>query len=497
MTVSTDPLVGRVLDGRYEITSRIARGGMATVYRAQDRHLMRVVAIKVMHEGLAEDQDFARKFDQEAKAAARLVNPHVVSVFDQGSDNSRPYIVMEYVPGCTLRHVIAQEAPLSPLRAIDLLEPVVSALASAHESGLVHRDIKPENVLISDRRQIKVADFGLARAVTNQSVSASKGVLVGTVSYLPPELVVKDHADERSDIYSTGIVLFEMLTGHKPHTGQTPIQVAWAHVNEDVEAPSVWLTEHSGVRGRELAAAIPSYLDALVRTCTARDPRERPADGRVLLGLLRSVRSSLARGRAEDPAITALMHRGGTPQPASPVPAPSRPLGQPRSSATPVSPVDYKPAGYRPVVHRTGDHRPAVNPIRTEVSYRASYRAPNPAARHPGVAQPPRGLSGRAGRQAPQGPTQHPQNVLLHRQGLSQRSRRAAARRPPRRGPRGLAMMLVITILAIVVGVLAYQFGVSMRASGAPTPAGASVISTPVDTANSQHEQQDPSPNPS
>ncbi|MDN6810990.1 MAG: protein kinase, partial [Acidipropionibacterium jensenii] len=347
MTVSTDPLVGRVLDGRYEITSRIARGGMATVYRAQDRHLMRVVAVKVLHDELAEDQDFARRFDQEAKAAARLVNPHIVSVFDQGIDDARPYIVLEYVPGCTLRHVIAQEAPLSPLRAIDMLEPVVSALASAHENGLVHRDIKPENVLISDRGQIKVADFGLARAITNQSVSATRGVLVGTVSYLPPELVVKDHADERSDVYSTGIVLFEMLTGRKPHTGDNPIQVAWAHVHEDVPAPSQWLTQHAGVKGRQMAGAIPAYLDALVRTCTARDPRERPADGRALLALLRSVRSSLARGRAEDPAITALMHRAGSAQPASPVPAPTRTLPAVRSSATPVSPVDYRPAGPR------------------------------------------------------------------------------------------------------------------------------------------------------
>lgn len=460
MTVSTDPLVGRVLGGRYEITSRVARGGMATVYRAQDRHLMRVVAVKVMHEELAEDVAFARKFDLEAKAAARLVNPHVVSVFDQGSDNSRPYIVMEYVPGCTLRHVIAQEAPLPPLRAIDLLEPVVSALASAHENGLVHRDIKPENVLISDRRQIKVADFGLARAVTNHSVSASKGVLVGTVSYLPPELVVKDHADERSDIYSTGIVLFEMLTGRKPHTGETPIQVAWAHVNEDVPAPSVWLSEHGGAKGRELAKAIPGYLDALVRTCTARDPRERPADGRALLGLLRSVRSSLARGRVEDPAITALMHRGGGPELAtSPVPAPTRRLNPVRQTGTPVSPVDYRAplAATRP--------QPTAR-TRVDVSHRASQ-----PARHPGTARPPHAIPVRR-------PTQPRSHAAQNH------------REPDRHGPRGLVIMLLISALAIAVGVMAYQFGVSLRTSADAAPA-TTII------ARATPGQENPAQNPS
>ncbi len=166
MTSIGDPLVGRVLDGRYEILSRLARGGMATVYRAQDRRLTRPVAVKVMHDGLGDDAEFARRFDREARAAAMLTNPHIVSVFDQGRDNGRPYIVMEYVEGSTLRHVISRERTLDPIRALDLLEPVVHALASAHEAGIVHRDIKPENVLISDRGQIKVADFGLARAIT-------------------------------------------------------------------------------------------------------------------------------------------------------------------------------------------------------------------------------------------------------------------------------------------------------------------------------------------
>lgn len=452
MTVSTDPLVGRVLGGRYEITSRIARGGMATVYRAQDAHLRRGVAVKVMHEGLYEDEEFARRFDLEAKAAARLVNPHVVSVFDQGVDDMRPYIVMEYVPGCTLRHVIVQEAPLTPRHALAMLEPVVSALASAHDDGLVHRDVKPENVLISDRGQIKVADFGLARAVTAQSATAT-GLLVGTVSYLPPELVVSNRADERSDVYSTGIVLFEMLTGHKPHTGDTPIQVAWAHVHEDVPAPSTYLAG-DGRRGRELAEHIPAYLDALVRTCTARDPSDRPADGRVLLGLIRSARVSLAQGRTDDPAITSLMHRGGGPRPTSPVPAPGAPTGSPARTRTPVSPID-----------RAGAVRPgAVATPRTDVSHRpdASHRAvslrtpreaPNPTIRsaaptrprNPGAARTPRA------------------GTVPTARVRSGRAPAPARTRNSYRGRRNLIAMLLITALAVTVGLLAYRFGVSLR----------------------------------
>lgn len=294
---TSDPLVGSLLDGRYEIKAKLARGGMATVYRAQDRRLPRLVAIKVMHDGLGDDVEFARKFDREARAAAALTNPHVVSVFDQGSDAGRPFIVMEYVEGFTLRGVIAREAPLDPLRALDLLEPVVKALASAHEAGLVHRDVKPENVLISDRGQIKVADFGLARNITAQTATATAGMLMGTVSYLAPELVTTGHTDSRGDVYATGVVLFEMLTGKKPHTGDVPIAVAYSHVHNDIPAPSSLLLN----TGRPL----PEYLDALVLAATRRTPAERPSDARELLGLLRKVRKAMAAGVDDDPALTA------------------------------------------------------------------------------------------------------------------------------------------------------------------------------------------------
>jgi serine/threonine-protein kinase len=360
MTSVGDPLVGQVLDGRYQVTARLARGGMATVYQAVDLRLTRTVAVKLMHVGLGDDAEFARKFDREARAAARLSHPNVVSVFDQGHDRSsghggRPYIVMEYVDGQTLRDVISREAPLTPLRALEMIEPVLSALASAHDAGLVHRDVKPENVLISDRGQIKVADFGLAKAISAQTSTATQGLLIGTVSYLPPELVVSGRSDARSDVYSTGVVLFELLTGRKPHTGETPIQVAYAHVHTDVPPPSTFPT----------AGVIPPYLDALIGRVTARDPNVRPPDAKVMLTLVRRVRAALREGVPDDAELTqdltipdALRGRTvaldradfevtqlvPTAQPGAATPvrepaAPSRPSRQPRQQAQPGPPT--------------------------------------------------------------------------------------------------------------------------------------------------------------
>ena len=303
MTMSTDPYVGRVLEGRYEIMSKIARGGMATVYRAQDRRLRRVVAIKLMHEN--HDEELIRRFDTEAQSAARLVSPHIVSVFDQGVEDDRPFIVMEYVPGCTLRHVITRQAPLPAHLALEYLESISCALASAHNDGLLHRDVKPENVLISDRGRIKVADFGLSRAIGAQTMSIDNGQLMGTPSYIPPELVEGIPADERSDVYSTGIVLFEMLTGNKPLVGDSPFSTALAHVRQDVPTPSSYLSEHSRNENRQ---PIPELVDALVLSCTCRDPRGRPENGRHLLDLVRRARRSLRTGTT-DPSLQALMAR--------------------------------------------------------------------------------------------------------------------------------------------------------------------------------------------
>lgn len=297
-----DPLVGHLLDGRYEILRKLARGGMATVYLASDRRLTRTVAIKVMHDSLGGDSDFVARFDREARAAARLSHPNVVAVFDQGMDAGRPYIVMEYVEGCTLRHVITREAPMEPARALDLILPVMAAVAAAHEAGIIHRDIKPENVLISDRGQVKVADFGLARAVTAHTATQT-GTLIGTVSYIAPELVTTGKGDTRADVYAIGVVMFEMLTGRKPHTGDTPIQVAYAHVHNEIPAPSSQMTPS----WRDSRGGIPPYLDALVTSATTRDKGARPADATVLLDHARMARRAVADGVMDDPALSAAM----------------------------------------------------------------------------------------------------------------------------------------------------------------------------------------------
>ncbi|QNN53119.1 Stk1 family PASTA domain-containing Ser/Thr kinase [Nocardioides mesophilus] len=289
-----DPLIGRLLDGRYRIGPRIARGGMATVYEAVDLRLDRPCAVKVMHAGLGDDDDFAARFVREARSAARLSHPNVVSVFDQGDDDGTLFLAMEYIPGHTLRDVIRAEAPMKPARALSLIEPVLSALGAAHAAGLIHRDVKPENVLIADDGRVKVADFGLARAVSAETQhTATGGVLIGTVSYLAPELVVDGRSDARSDVYAAGVLLYELLTGRKPHEGDSPIQVAYKHVHEDVPPPS------AAVPG------IPPYVDALVARATARDPQLRPADARVLMHQVRRVRDAIAHGVADDPELTA------------------------------------------------------------------------------------------------------------------------------------------------------------------------------------------------
>ena len=289
-----DPVIGRLLDGRYRVGPKIARGGMATVYEATDTRLDRVVAVKVMHANLGEDGDFATRFVREARSAARLSHPHVVAVFDQGDDDGTLFLAMEYIPGHTLRDLIRKEAPMSPAKALALIDPVLSALAAAHQAGLIHRDVKPENVLLADDGRVKVADFGLARAVSAETQhTATGGVLIGTVSYLSPELVVDGRADARSDVYAAGVLIYEMLTGRKPHEGDSPIQVAYKHVHEDVAPPS------------DEIPGIPAYVDALVARATARDREMRPADARVLLHQVRRVRQALDHGITDDPELTA------------------------------------------------------------------------------------------------------------------------------------------------------------------------------------------------
>ncbi|MFG3014706.1 Stk1 family PASTA domain-containing Ser/Thr kinase [Streptomyces cinerochromogenes] len=278
-TTLQDPLVGQVLDGRYRVDARIAAGGMATVYRALDTRLDRVLALKVMHPTLAVDGTFVERFIREAKSVARLDHPNVVQVFDQGTDGSYVYLAMEYIAGCTLRDVLRERGAVQPRAALDILEPVLAALGAAHRAGFVHRDMKPENVLIGDDGRVKVADFGLVRSV--DTVTSTTGAVLGTVSYLAPEQIEQGTADPRVDVYACGVVLYEMLTGGKPHSGDSPAQVLYKHIHEDVPPPSA------------LVPGLPYELDELVASATARTPDIRPHDAVALLAQVREARLAL------------------------------------------------------------------------------------------------------------------------------------------------------------------------------------------------------------
>ena len=276
-----DPLTGRLLDGRYAVTARIAHGGMATVYQATDTRLDREVALKVMHAELARDEEFVRRFIGEARSVARLSHQNVVAVFDQGADGPFLYLAMEYVPGRTLKEVLRDRGRFSPATALEIMTGVLDGLAAAHASGIVHRDIKPENVLLTADGRIKVADFGLARAQSAAGHTRT-GLLIGTPSYVPPEQVTGGSMGPVGDVYSAGVMLFELLTGRLPFTGDTPLSVAYQHVNTDIPAPST------------LVSGIPAAVDQLVLAATSRDPARRPADAAGFLRAVRRVRGGLA-----------------------------------------------------------------------------------------------------------------------------------------------------------------------------------------------------------
>lgn len=310
-----DDIVGRLVDGRYRVEFVLARGGMSTVYHATDIRLDRTVALKVMDASLAADHSFVVRFEREAKAAAKLSHPNVVGVFDQGAYDGLVFLVMEYVPGHTLRDVIEEYGALEPARALGVVDQVLMALAAAHEAGFVHRDIKPENVLITRDGMVKVADFGLARALTGEvgtGTVSGQNVFMGTVAYIAPEQVSPGTADARSDIYSTGVLLFELLTGEVPFTAATPIAVALKHVNEDVPPPS------------SLVPTTPEYLDDLVLTATARPPEAR---------FQSAWEFEQALAEAQDQVMTDYVEAEDAPPP--PPPPPSPPVTQVPTPPTP------------------------------------------------------------------------------------------------------------------------------------------------------------------
>ena len=278
-------LTGELIDNRYLLQRLIASGGMASIYSALDTRLDRPVAVKIMHAHLANDEAFVSRFIKEAKATAALSHPNIVSIQDQGWNQGGPpavFIVMELVEGTTLRDLLNESSPLSIEQAFQIINPVLSALSAAHKIGIIHRDIKPENILISRDGRIKVADFGLARNTSMaQTMTAESSVILGSVSYLSPEQVQRGVADSRSDIYAMGILIFEMLTGSKPYDGETPIQIAYRHVNDRI--PELV----------KIKSDIPKNLSDLIFSATSPNPDLRPRDAEELLNSMRQIQVEL------------------------------------------------------------------------------------------------------------------------------------------------------------------------------------------------------------
>ncbi|MFJ9366334.1 PASTA domain-containing protein [Nocardia sp. NPDC101769] len=313
-------MIGQMLEGRYRIDAPIARGGMSMVFRGVDTRLDRPVAIKVMDPKFAADPQFLTRFELEARAVAKLKHPSLVAVYDQGVDGDHPFLIMELVEGGTLRELLRERGPMPPHAVRAVAEPVLYAIGVAHAAGLVHRDIKPENVLVSDSGEVKIADFGLVRAVAEAKIT-SDSVILGTAAYLSPEQVTSGTADARSDVYSAGVLIFEMLTGRTPFTGDNSLSIALQRVEKDVPSP-----------GR-LITGVPPEFDELVAHATAREPMHRYSDATEMANDLRRIARELKLPDYRVPAptesaehLSAKYRVGPTPAPRVPVSPPSRPI---------------------------------------------------------------------------------------------------------------------------------------------------------------------------
>lgn len=342
--VSTvDPLDNTLLDGRYLIQSKIASGGTSTVYRGLDTRLDRPVAVKVMDSRYAGDEQFLTRFQREARTVARLKDPGLVAVYDQGSDARHPFLVMELIEGGTLRELLGERGPMPPYAVAAVLRPVLGGLAAAHRAGLVHRDVKPENVLISDDGEVKIADFGLVRAVAAAGIT-STSVILGTAAYLSPEQVRDGDASPRSDVYSAGILAYELLTGRTPFTGDSALSIAYRRLDTDVPAPGAVID------------GVPVQFDQFVGRATARDPADRYADATEMRADLDAIADALALPDFRVPAPrnsaqhrSAVLHHSRTSQrpPTAQQPGPPEPVRHPTRQLT-RGPEDW-PEPQRPV----------------------------------------------------------------------------------------------------------------------------------------------------
>ncbi len=337
-------MIGQMLEGRYRIDAPIARGGMSMVFRGVDTRLDRPVAIKVMDPKFAGDPQFLTRFEFEARAVAKLKHPSLVAVYDQGVDGEYPFLIMELVEGGTLRELLRERGPMPPHAVRAVAEPVLAAIGVAHSAGLVHRDVKPENVLISDAGEVKIADFGLVRAVAAANTT-SASVILGTAAYLSPEQVTSGTADARSDVYSFGVLIFELLTGRVPFTGDTSISIAYQRIENDVPSPSRFIS------------GVPPEFDELVAKATAREPAHRFADANEMAAALRQIgaKLNLPPYRVPAPQESAehlsASYKVATPAAQQPAATPAPPYTPPtvqhtRVVTAPRPRADYGPDGY-------------------------------------------------------------------------------------------------------------------------------------------------------
>lgn len=330
-------MTNRVLDQRYELLERVGGGGMADVYKAQDRLLDRPVAVKILHAQFQSDEEFIEKFHREAQAAARLSHPNIVNIYDVGASGDDHYIVMEYVPGRTLKELIQQRGHLAPEEALTITGEIAEALAHAHANGLVHCDIKPHNILMMNGQTAKVADFGIARAVTESTMTYS-GNVIGSVHYFSPEQAKGTMITPKSDVYSLGVVLYEMLTGELPFTGENPVSIAMKHL-QDEPTPV-----------RRIDPDIPPVVEVLVSRMMAKDPAMRPSSEEVVheVEQAKAMMNGSAPAAAPDPYATQVLPRVGA---AAPGGIPSRRAPQPAYQP------QYEPQGYEPEPEKTSFFR--------------------------------------------------------------------------------------------------------------------------------------------